>query len=63
MVLQLTMKFFLEQKKAKYGTYYNYKANFRVNGKIKTIRVYLGNERQAKKILDDFVSQNTEQKR
>ena len=62
MVLQSTMKFFLEQKKAKYGTYYNYKANYRVNGKVKSVRIYLGNEQQAKKILDDFVSQNTEQK-
>jgi transposase len=56
------MKFFLEQNKAKYGIYYNYKANFRVNGKVKSVRVYLGNEQQAKKILDDFVRQDTDQK-
>lgn len=56
------MKFFLERIKAKYGIYYNYKANFRDKGKVQSVRVYLGNEQQAKKILDDFVRQNTEQK-
>jgi len=50
------MKYFLYRKKSASGTYYSYRASYRVKGKVKTKDVYLGPKHQALKLINDFTS-------
>lgn len=50
------MKFFLYRKKRPSGSYYSFRVNTRINGKVKTRDVYLGKKDLAFKLIADFTS-------
>lgn len=57
----IVMKFRLEKQLKKTGLYYYYRTDYRVNGKQKTDRVYLGKQEIAEQILEDFVSKKPDE--
>ena len=52
------MKYRLEIQKRPSGNYYLYRADYREDGKVKSKRIYIGEEKQALRIITDITGNN-----